>query len=204
MLFVSGHGVNDGPNYRFVPTDAAWGEHSILRSSSAVPWYAFQEALTGANGRRVLFLDTCHAGNAFNQRLLSDSYEANIMVYSSARGDQEALEAPSFGGAWGVHLRAGGRRERRRARRRGRGAGRWVARFREGARGRACGQAGARAGAAIFPRPRRGELCAGAAAVKRARPVADSLGKSVNLEQETVRWQDRKVPLTPAAVTAGS
>ena len=25
MLFVSGHGVNDGPNYRFVPTDAAWG-----------------------------------------------------------------------------------------------------------------------------------------------------------------------------------
>ena len=23
MLFVSGHGVNDGPNYRFVPTDAA-------------------------------------------------------------------------------------------------------------------------------------------------------------------------------------
>jgi len=102
MLFVSGHGVNDGPNYRFVPTDAAWGEHSILRSSSAVPWYAFQEALTGANGRRVLFLDTCHAGNAFNQRLLSDSYEANIMVYSSARGDQEALEAPSFGGGHGA------------------------------------------------------------------------------------------------------
>ena len=25
MMFVSGHGVNDGPNYRFVPTDAAFG-----------------------------------------------------------------------------------------------------------------------------------------------------------------------------------
>ena len=57
-----------------------------------VPWYAFQEALTGANGRRILFLDTCHSGNAFNQKLLSDSYQANIIVYSSARWDQLARE----------------------------------------------------------------------------------------------------------------
>ena len=102
MLFVSGHGVNDGPNYRFVPTDAAWGEQSLLRPSSAVSWYAFQDALTGANGRRILFLDTCHAANAFNARLLGDSYEANIMVYSSARGDQEAKEDPALGGGHGL------------------------------------------------------------------------------------------------------
>ena len=88
MLFVSGHGVNDGPNYRFVPTDAAFGAGGFLRQASVVPWYAFQEALTGANGRRILFLDTCHSGNAFNPRLLGDSYEANIVVYSSARWDQ--------------------------------------------------------------------------------------------------------------------
>ena len=102
MLFVSGHGVNDGPNYHFVPTDAAWGEQSLLRPSSAVSWYAFQDALTGANGRRILFLDTCHAANAFNARLLGDSYEANIMVYSSARGDQEAKEDPTLGGGHGL------------------------------------------------------------------------------------------------------
>ncbi len=102
MLFVSGHGVNDGPNYRFVPTDAAWGEQSLLKPSSAVSWYAFQDALTGANGRRILFLDTCHAANAFNQRLLGDSYEANIVVYSSARGDQEAKEDPTLDGGHGL------------------------------------------------------------------------------------------------------
>jgi len=102
MLFVSGHGVNDGPNYRFVPTDAAWGEQSLLRPSSAVSWFAFQDVLTGANGRRILFLDTCHAANAFNARLLSDSYEANIMVYSSARSDQEAKEDPTLGGGHGL------------------------------------------------------------------------------------------------------
>jgi hypothetical protein len=102
MLFVSGHGVNDGPNYRFVPTDAARGEQSLLKPSSAVSWYAFQDALTGANGRRILFLDTCHSANAFNARLLGDSYEANIMVYSSARGDQEAKEDPTLGGGHGL------------------------------------------------------------------------------------------------------
>ncbi len=102
MLFVSGHGKNEGPNYRFVPTDAAWGEGEYLRPASVVPWFAFQEALTGANGRRILFLDTCHSGNAFNPRLLSDSYEANIVVYSSARADQEALENQALGGGHGL------------------------------------------------------------------------------------------------------
>jgi WD40 repeat protein len=102
MLFVSGHGHNEGVNYSFVPTDAARGEHSFLRPSSAVSWYAFQDALTGANGRRILFLDTCHAANAFNARLLGDSYEANIMVYSSARGDQEAKEDAGLGGGHGL------------------------------------------------------------------------------------------------------
>ena len=90
MMFVSGHGVNDGPNYRFVPTDAAFGAGGFLRPASVVPWYAFQEALVGAKGRRILFLDTCHSGNAFNQKLLGDSYESNIVVYSSARWDQLA------------------------------------------------------------------------------------------------------------------
>jgi uncharacterized caspase-like protein len=67
-----------------------------------VPWYAFQGALTGASGRRILFLDTCHAGNAFNRKLLGDSYEANIMVYSAARWDQEALEEETVGGGHGL------------------------------------------------------------------------------------------------------
>ena len=102
MMFVSGHGINDGPNYRFVPTDANYTEGGYLRQSSVVPWYAFQEALTSAKGRRLLFLDTCHSANAFNQKLLSDSYETNIVVYSSARWDQLALEDDALGGGHGL------------------------------------------------------------------------------------------------------
>jgi WD40 repeat protein len=102
MLFVSGHGINEGPNYRFAPTNAEWGKSTTLRPATVVPWYAFQETLTEAGGRRILFLDTCHSGNAFNQKLLSDSYEANIMVYSSARWDQTAVESDMLGGGHGL------------------------------------------------------------------------------------------------------
>ena len=101
MLFVSGHGANEGPNYRFVPTDAAWSG-GALRPATVVPWYAFQEALTSASGRRILFLDTCHSGNAFNQKLIGDSYQANIVVYSSARWDQFASEDETLGGGHGL------------------------------------------------------------------------------------------------------
>jgi WD40 repeat protein len=102
LLFVAGHGFNEGPNYRFAATDAEWGETTILKPATAVPWFDFQEALTEAGGRRILFLDTCHSGNAFNPKLLSDSYEANIMVYSSARWDQLANEDPMLGGGHGL------------------------------------------------------------------------------------------------------
>ena len=100
------------------------GQRTLLQQSSVVPWHAFAEALTGANGRRIVFLDTCHAGNAFNRRFLSDGYEANITFYSSAGPDQDAQENSSARRrAWAVHLCAGGGRERRGARWRGRGAG---------------------------------------------------------------------------------
>ncbi|MGO9486645.1 MAG: caspase domain-containing protein, partial [Rhodomicrobium sp.] len=102
MLFVSGHGINEGPDYQFAPTDAAWGSGTLLQQSSVVPWHAFAEALTGANGRRIVFLDTCHAGNAFNRRFLSDGYEANITFYSSAGPDQDAQEDSRLGGGHGL------------------------------------------------------------------------------------------------------
>ncbi len=67
-----------------------------------MPWRKFAEAVTGANGRRIVFLDTCHAGKAFNRRFLSDGYEANITFYSSAGADQEAQENSALGGGHGL------------------------------------------------------------------------------------------------------
>jgi WD40 repeat protein len=96
LLFIAGHGFNDGPNYRFLPTDAE-RTGSAYRGSTVVPWYALQEAVETAKGHRVLLIDTCHAGNAYNQRLGNAAYHANIIAYTAARFDQTALESPKLG-----------------------------------------------------------------------------------------------------------
>ncbi|MGA7329569.1 MAG: hypothetical protein WBX25_35090 [Rhodomicrobium sp.] len=102
MLFVAGHGVNEGRDFQFAPADAAWGSETLLQRSSVVPWQTFAEALTGAKGRRIAFLDTCHSGNSFNRRFLSEGYEANVTFYSSAGADQLALEDQALGGGHGL------------------------------------------------------------------------------------------------------
>jgi uncharacterized caspase-like protein len=50
-----------------------------------------------AKGRRLLLVDTCHSGNAYNPRLGNAAYHANIIAYAAARFDQEALEDESLG-----------------------------------------------------------------------------------------------------------
>jgi WD40 repeat protein len=96
VLFIAGHGRNDGPDYRFLATDASW-LRGALRGSTVVPWQILQGAIEAAKGRRILFIDTCHSGNAYNQRLSNAAYHANIMAYTAARFDQEAIEDPALG-----------------------------------------------------------------------------------------------------------
>jgi WD40 repeat protein len=96
VIFFAGHGMNEGPSYRFLPTDAEWSG-GALRGSKVVPWQVLQEALQSARGRRLLFVDTCHSGNAYNQRLGNTAYHENIIAYTAARFDQLALEDGSLG-----------------------------------------------------------------------------------------------------------
>jgi uncharacterized caspase-like protein len=96
LLFIAGHGFNDGPNYRFLPTNAEMVD-GTLRSVTVLPWYALQEAVETAKGRRILFIDTCHSGNAYNQRLGNAAYHANIIAYTAARFDQTSKEDDRLG-----------------------------------------------------------------------------------------------------------
>jgi WD40 repeat protein len=96
MLFIAGHGFNDGPSYRFLATDAERVGDGF-RGATVVPWQVIQEAVESAKGRRVLFIDTCHSGNAYNQKLGNASYHANIIAYTAARFDQEAMEDSTLG-----------------------------------------------------------------------------------------------------------
>jgi len=108
-VFLAGHGLNDGPTYRFVSTDAT-GAAGKIRASSIVPWYAIEEAIDQAKGRRLLFIDTCHSAGAYNERLGNTAYHANILAYSSARWDQEALESVEY--KWAFHTCVSGGAQR--------------------------------------------------------------------------------------------
>jgi Caspase domain len=57
VLFVAGHGINEGPNYRFLATNAEWAGDA-LRGSTVVPWQILQEAVEAAKGLRILFIAT--------------------------------------------------------------------------------------------------------------------------------------------------
>jgi WD40 repeat protein len=96
VLFIAGHGINEGPNYRFLATNAERAGDA-LRGSTVVPWQILQEAVEAAKGRRILFIDTCHSGNAYNQRLGNAAYHANIITYTAARFDQTAKEDDKLG-----------------------------------------------------------------------------------------------------------
>jgi len=96
VVSIAGHGINDGPYYRFLATNVEW-DGPVLRGSTVVSWQVLQEAIETAKGRRILFVDTCHAGNAYNQRLGNAAYHANIIAYTAARFDQEAMEDPKLG-----------------------------------------------------------------------------------------------------------
>jgi WD40 repeat protein len=96
VLFIAGHGFNDGSNYRFLPTNAEMVD-GTLRGSTVVHWQILQEAVEAAKGRRILFIDTCHSGNAYNQRLGNDAYHASIIVYTAARFDQTSREDDKVG-----------------------------------------------------------------------------------------------------------
>jgi WD40 repeat protein len=91
VIFLAGHGVNDGENYRFMPTDAERAAKG-WSTDKTISWHEIEEVLQAAKGRRLLFVDTCRSGNAFNQRLGNSAYHINVIAYASARWDQAALE----------------------------------------------------------------------------------------------------------------
>jgi len=96
VLFMAGHGVNEGRDYFFLPEDAEW-ENAHLRPSSVINWQALQTAMQNARGRRIMLVDTCHAGGAYNARLVKDAADSNIVVFSATDARTKARELASLG-----------------------------------------------------------------------------------------------------------
>lgn len=96
VLFLAGHGVNEGPDYLFLPTDAK-ANGKIFDKSTVIEWEALQTAIETSKGRRIMLVDTCHSGNAFNPRLIKDAADASIAVYAATDAETLAQERPKLG-----------------------------------------------------------------------------------------------------------
>lgn len=92
LIFFAGHGVNIKENYYFVPTDGEKRSSDKWRTRSLVEWTFLRSSLEETKGTRILFLDTCHSGNAYNARLVKDTADARVVVFSGAKSNQYALE----------------------------------------------------------------------------------------------------------------
>jgi tetratricopeptide (TPR) repeat protein len=98
ILFLAGHGVNEGADYLFMPEDAQPsddGQH--WRPSSVIRWHILQQALQDAQGSRILLVDTCHSRGAYNPRLIKDAADANIVVLAATDSATEAQERSELG-----------------------------------------------------------------------------------------------------------
>ena len=111
VVFLASHGTTDAAEYYFITKDAdpadvrklvdAEGRRTRLPPGS-VPSLLTGTELTGAlrrlPGRRILVLDTCHAGAAGNSdpySLVKRSASAQLAVMSAARGDEASCDSPS-------------------------------------------------------------------------------------------------------------
>jgi uncharacterized caspase-like protein len=109
QVLVNGAGNKDAPTAANITdaidalrdsaqdTDTERTSSGALRGSTVVPWQLLQGSMEATKGRRVLFLDTCHSGNAYSVKLGNSAYHTNIITYASARFGQEALEDAKLG-----------------------------------------------------------------------------------------------------------
>jgi len=98
VLFLSGHGDYDSQrgDYYFLPYDAQNTRDDEWQADTVIKWPLLQTALQEAKGRRVLLVDTCHAGGAFNPRLIKDSSDHEIVVLSATDTGSVAQELPEL------------------------------------------------------------------------------------------------------------
>jgi uncharacterized caspase-like protein len=73
--------------------------HDEVKSipSSVFSWSAPEEGLGKAKGRRMLFVDTSHAANSYNARIVKNAHDDNIAVFSLSDQDTVSVERGDLG-----------------------------------------------------------------------------------------------------------
>jgi uncharacterized caspase-like protein len=97
VLFLAGHSSQDGPNYRFLPTNVEVVD-GVLRRSTMISMEEIQDAVESAMGRRLVFIDTgaSSKGRAGRRNTYGISFNS-VVVYTAARFDQSPFEDVNLG-----------------------------------------------------------------------------------------------------------
>lgn len=97
VVFMAGHGINEGPDYLFLPTDAQAKEDGRFKRETVITWRQLYNTLETTRGQRFLFVDTCYSGNAYNTRLVKDAADDKIGVLAATDAETLAEELPKLG-----------------------------------------------------------------------------------------------------------
>jgi uncharacterized caspase-like protein len=97
VVFVAGHGKDDGIDYLFLPTDAAQQDTSVagrkgFDGSTVLPWSDLERAVFGTKGERFLFVDTCHSAGAYNGKLGNEAWHNDVTAFTATGRDELAVE----------------------------------------------------------------------------------------------------------------
>jgi hypothetical protein len=105
IVFLAGHGINDAVtgNYYYLPYDASI--EAVKRTM--IPGSEIHSTLARLTGTRLLFMDTCHAGNVTGtamrgvpdmRQFLQDLKDGGqgLVVITSSRPGQKSQEHPSW------------------------------------------------------------------------------------------------------------
>jgi len=98
VIFLSGHGENYRGNYRFLPAEAE-AQQGEIRAGTALEWADIQNGIETIRGRLLLFVDTCHSGDAYNLQLSNQAFHGNILVFTSSQKTELSHETgePEYG-----------------------------------------------------------------------------------------------------------
>ncbi len=106
-ILLAGHGENwEGGRYHFLPTDV---KRSLISEigENVLDWQAdIHPLITAAKGRKILFLDACHSGNAYNKTLLAEADADRFVAFSAAGPGEEAFELQGHGAFTSTLLKA--------------------------------------------------------------------------------------------------
>jgi uncharacterized caspase-like protein len=114
VIFLASHGITDPKgNYYFVPRDVVREDVVAVQrggtGASLVSWEVFFDALRGAAGKRILIVDSCHAGRAEgtfdSHSLLKRSAASMFPLVVASKGEEQSQEyAPAKHGLFSYAL----------------------------------------------------------------------------------------------------